>query len=194
LIKDLKRQMKLEQRRGAILEGELEDSRGREAGREGDDHGSVRSRDDRISIRSHRRNNSSSQLHTSQSTYKSDSPDVVSLAGPHPMDDPIISQNEHTELIHKVSMLQAEVAEWKERVHNMEAHRAQGETKLKQKSELVKQLLSGPNAAASPRRSVKAESSTASLQEMNAKLQTLLEETLTKNIQLQKMVDHLSRQ
>eukprot|EP00053_Salpingoeca_punica_P019115 m.191569 g.191569 ORF g.191569 m.191569 type:complete len:838 (+) comp17571_c0_seq2:322-2835(+) len=188
LIKDLKRQIKLEQKRGTMLEGELEDSRGRESSKEGDD---------KLSARGHRRNNSSSMSHSSLSHggggAKSESPDVISLAGV--IDDPIISQNEHAELIHRVSMLQAEVAEWKERTHAMEAQRADSDTKLKQKSELVKHLLSGPNAAAasSPRRAVKVETSAATLQEQNFKLQSLLEETLMKNIQLQKMVDALSQ-
>eukprot|EP00052_Salpingoeca_macrocollata_P011389 m.87757 g.87757 ORF g.87757 m.87757 type:complete len:940 (+) comp18033_c0_seq1:75-2894(+) len=175
LIKDLRKQLKVDQKRINRVEMELEVSRGKE---------SVHGSSDDVR-KTHRRNPS---VQSGSSMSPSDSVSVTSA--------PIVNQHEHAELLHRVTRMQTEVAEWKERAHVLDSQKSELENRLRQKSELVKHLTSSGSATASPVGSAKpkkgAPKQDPGLQEMNAKMQTILEETLMKNIQLQKLVEALS--
>lgn len=220
MIKDLKKQLKSEQKRCAAIELALDECRaGGGSGAAGGGAGA--------SPRAHRRTQSgasatsmgslgSSSLRTSQMSLASLTPSSHSFGSQSNLSQHsssnMITVEEHTELIHKVSRMQADRAEQNEVVRHLQNRvRAMGQD-LQLKSEVISRHLSqgrvhgsgggggggggggtssqarGSSSSGGKKSKMKAEN----LQQINSTLQIMLEETLMKNIQLEKMVEALS--
>ena len=210
LIKDLKKQLKSEQKRCAALELALDEARVPGAGAGGGAGGAVSVGG---SPRSHRRTPSSasqssmlslgaSSLRASQMSLASLTPSSQSFGSQSNLSQQsnMITVEEHTELIHKVSRMQAERAEQNEVVKHLQSRvRAMG-SDLQLKSELISRNLSqglvkgggGGGSSSSKSSKTKTKLKAENLLQINTTLQTVLEETLMKNIQLEKMVEALS--
>eukprot|EP00051_Salpingoeca_urceolata_P020690 m.313610 g.313610 ORF g.313610 m.313610 type:complete len:921 (+) comp19664_c0_seq11:345-3107(+) len=188
LMKDLKRQLKSEQKRVGALESDLAEARRREV--EMSDQRS--DRQESTPSRGHRRTPSIQSVASSSSLRAS----RESLA------EPLVSDQEHAELIRRISSLQAERADLIEKINLLQARQHDLKAELQQKTEIIGHFFSagaggqspGPSAAQMPHspKKVSKKKDVASLQDMNSRMQTIVEETLLKNIQLQKMVESLS--
>jgi hypothetical protein len=225
LIKDLRKQLNAEQKRLTLSEQTVDDLRFRASVTEVKAAPEVVAHRTSGSPRTHRRTSSNTSVSSfvssasnlgsklarsltgsqlslnSQTATATATAPSSSLSGLH-SSIPMVSPDEHTELIHRVSRMQSEKAEQSEVIKHLQ-HRVRnmGED-LQLKSELIaRNLAQGHVQGGSAGHSSSPGSSKSkamkkmkpeALMDINNRLQTMLEETLMKNIQLERMVEALS--
>eukprot|EP00041_Stephanoeca_diplocostata_P027700 m.768516 g.768516 ORF g.768516 m.768516 type:complete len:329 (+) comp23228_c0_seq2:313-1299(+) len=213
VLKDLKKQLKLEQRKVQRLEEE------RGGGALAGDGGSDGSNSRGVS-RASTIDGSRTQSRASASSLAGSMESLTSIPGGGSTAGgaPIISSDEHTQLLHKMTELQTERAEMSERIRFLEKKTKNLMNEVDDKGELIMQYAakgfttpqkSAPEDSGStstpgstPMSRLKgfrksaggAKKAPSAAAEANTRMHTVLEETLMKNIQLQRMVEVLQRE
>eukprot|EP00794_Sanderia_malayensis_P006017 gene6017-6716_t len=219
LLKDLKRQLKVERRRADQLQQKLQDFLTETKCKQTFDE--LFNKSEISMYKGHARHDSGSHLSTVSSSSGLDlSIDHENTKSSTPYSGTPLSSNtndsfrlndETIELISKVADLQLEKNILEEKVRHLEENGSIMVDDLMQKSRIIQSYITDRKIDV-PSENVRRRTMTLKekmkdslhigkqgksedmLKEMNAKMQRLLEETLEKNIQLEKDVDHLTRE
>eukprot|EP00049_Salpingoeca_infusionum_P001040 m.44554 g.44554 ORF g.44554 m.44554 type:complete len:907 (+) comp10839_c0_seq2:134-2854(+) len=190
LLKELRKQLSREQRRVDKMERELTST--------APSTQSSRTGSPRLRRAGHRRSDSSSSFASARTAASADTSLIMESASSHTThsQEPIITQSEHERLLHAMTTLQTEREELKHKATYLERKLDDLTTELQAKSLVLDKMAQGQHASArgSPVKSLGSKQSTASLIEANRSMQTVLEETLLKNIQLEKCLETLTQQ